>query len=170
MEESRELYEAKSELLKALAHPLRLQIVRGLLVGGCHNVRCMEAGTGQSQSTISQHLMRLKAAGVSSVSYSVNTERTNVIMGTRIMNLYGPGYITDTIGDIEYRISPLSFYQVNPVQTEKLYGTALEFADLSGGETVWDLYCGIGTISSFLAKRAGKVYGVCPQKFRQTDP
>ena len=103
---------------------------------------------------------RLREAGVSSVSYSVNTERTNVIMGTRIVNLYGPGYITDTIGDIEYRISPLSFYQVNPVQTEKLYGTALEFADLSGGETVWDLYCGIGTISSFLAKKAGKVYGV----------
>lgn len=102
----------------------------------------------------------LRAAGVSSVSYSVNMERTNVIMGTRIVNLYGPGYITDTIGDIEYRISPLSFYQVNPVQTEKLYGTALEFADLSGGETVWDLYCGIGTISSFLAKKAGKVYGV----------
>lgn len=103
---------------------------------------------------------RLREAGVSSVSYSVNMERTNVIMGTRIVNLYGPGYITDTIGDIEYRISPLSFYQVNPVQTEKLYGTALEFADLSGGETVWDLYCGIGTISSFLAKKAGKVYGV----------
>lgn len=103
---------------------------------------------------------RLREAGVSSISYSVNTERTNVIMGTRIVNLYGPGYITDTIGDIEYRISPLSFYQVNPVQTEKLYGTALEFADLSGGEMVWDLYCGIGTISSFLAKKAGKVYGV----------
>ena len=64
MEESKELYEEKTELLKALSHPLRLQIVRGLLVGGCHNVRCMEAGTGQSQSTISQHLMRLKAAGV----------------------------------------------------------------------------------------------------------
>ncbi|NCB62649.1 MAG: transcriptional regulator [Clostridia bacterium] len=60
----KELYEAKTELLKALSHPLRLQIVRGLLVGGCHNVRCMETGTGQSQSTISQHLMRLKAAGV----------------------------------------------------------------------------------------------------------
>ena len=72
MEESRELYEAKSELLKALAHPLRLQIVRGLLVGGCHNVRCMEAGTGQSQSTISQHLMRLKAAGIVKASRSGN--------------------------------------------------------------------------------------------------
>ena len=103
---------------------------------------------------------RLKAAGAASISLSVNREKTNVIMGTEIINLYGPGYITDKIGDIEYRISPLSFYQVNPVQTERLYGTALEFAGLTGGETVWDLYCGIGTISSFLAKKAGKVYGV----------
>ena len=99
-------------------------------------------------------------AKVTSISLSVNKEKTNVIMGTEIINLYGPGYITDTIGNIEYRISPLSFYQVNPVQTECLYGTALEFADLSGGETVWDLYCGIGTISSFLAQKAGNVYGV----------
>jgi len=97
---------------------------------------------------------------VTSISLSINKEKTNVIMGTEIINLYGPGYITDKIGNIEYRISPLSFYQVNPVQTERLYGTALEFADLSGGETVWDLYCGIGTISSFLAQKAGKVYGV----------
>ena len=97
---------------------------------------------------------------VASISLSVNKEKTNVIMGTEIINLHGPGYITDKIGNIEYRISPLSFYQVNQVQTERLYGTALEFADLSGGETVWDLYCGIGTISSFLAQKAGKVYGV----------
>ena len=103
---------------------------------------------------------RLKDAGAASVSLSVNKEKTNVIMGMEIINLYGPGYITDKIGNIEYRISPLAFYQVNPVQTERLYGTALEFADLSGGETVWDLYCGIGTISSFLAQKAGKVYGV----------
>lgn len=107
---------------------------------------------------------KLKADGsvsrVTSISLSVNKEKTNVIMGTEIINLHGPGYITDTIGAIEYRISPLSFYQVNPVQTERLYGTAMEFADLSGGETVWDLYCGIGTISSFLAQKAGKVYGV----------
>ena len=61
---------------------------------------------------------------------------------------------------MQYQISPLSFYQVNPVQTEKLYGTALEYADLSGNETVWDLYCGIGTISLFLAQKAKKVYGV----------
>lgn len=103
---------------------------------------------------------RLKRIGVTSISYSVNREKTNVIMGDRVVNLYGPGYITDRIGNVEYRISPLSFYQINPVQTEKLYGTALEFAGLSGEETVWDLYCGIGTISSFLAQKAKKVYGV----------
>ena len=98
--------------------------------------------------------------GMTSVSISINKEKTNVIMGKEVVNLYGPGYITDWIGEVKYRISPLSFYQVNPVQTRKLYETALEFAGLEGGETVWDLYCGIGTISLFLAQKAGKVYGV----------
>lgn len=97
---------------------------------------------------------------MTSISCSINCEKTNVIMGNEIINLYGPGYITDYIGNVQYRISPLSFYQVNPVQTEKLYGTALEFAGLTGGEVVWDLYCGIGTISLFLAQKAKKVYGV----------
>ena len=77
-----------------------------------------------------------------------------------MVNLYGPGYITDYIGSVKYQISPLSFYQVNPVQTRRLYETALEYAGLTGGETVWDLYCGIGTISLFLAQRAKQVYGV----------
>lgn len=72
----------------------------------------------------------------------------------------GKSYIEDYIGDIKYQISPLSFFQVNPRQTEKLYGKALEYAGLTGNETVWDLYCGIGTISLFLAKNARKVYGV----------
>ena len=98
--------------------------------------------------------------GMASISYSINQEKTNVIMGKEIVNLYGPGYITDNIGNVTYQISPLSFYQVNPVQTEKLYGTALEYAGLTGNETVWDLYCGIGTISLFLAQNAKKVYGV----------
>ena len=103
----------------------------------------------------------LKAVkGMASISYSVNTEKTNVIMGEEIIHVYGPGFITDRIGDVKYRISPLSFYQVNPAQTEKLYETALEFAGLTGDEVVWDLYCGIGTISLFLAQRARKVYGV----------
>lgn len=104
--------------------------------------------------------MLCQVNGMASISYSVNMERTNVIMGKEIVNLYGPGYITDYIGNVKYQISPLSFYQVNPVQTEKLYGTALEYAGLTGNETVWDLYCGIGTISLFLAQKAKKVYGV----------
>ncbi|WP_432629674.1 23S rRNA (uracil(1939)-C(5))-methyltransferase RlmD [Brotaphodocola sp.] len=95
-----------------------------------------------------------------SISCSINTEKTNVIMGKEIVNLYGPGFITDYIGNVKYQISPLSFYQVNPVQTERLYQTALEYAGLNGGEVVWDLYCGIGTISLFLAQKAKKVYGV----------
>ena len=107
-----------------------------------------------------EFIERMREVGADSISLSFNMEKTNVILGTEIKNLYGPGYIRDKIGSIEYRISPLSFYQVNPVQTERLYGTALEFADLNGGETVWDLYCGIGTISSFLARKAGKVCGV----------
>ena len=97
---------------------------------------------------------------VTSICCSINQEKTNVIMGRETVNLYGPGYITDYIGEVKYRISPLSFYQVNPVQTEQLYKTALEYAGLTGQETVWDLYCGIGTISLFMAQRAKKVYGV----------
>lgn len=98
--------------------------------------------------------------GMTSISYSINQEKTNVIMGKEIVNLYGPGYITDFIGVVKYQISPLSFYQVNPIQTERLYETALEYAALEGNETVWDLYCGIGTISLFLAQKAKQVYGV----------
>ncbi len=97
---------------------------------------------------------------VDSLSFSINTERSNVIMGREIVHLYGPGYIEDSIGSVRFRISPLSFYQVNPVQTEQMYGAALEFAGLQGTETVWDLYCGIGTISLFLSQKARKVYGV----------
>ena len=81
-------------------------------------------------------------------------------MGNEIRLLWGQEYITDYIGDVKYQISPLSFYQVNPVQTNVLYGQALEYAGLTGNETVWDVYCGIGTISLFLAQKAKKVYGV----------
>ncbi len=118
-----------------------------------------------------------------SISVSINTRQTNVIMGEKIYTLWGRGYIEDSIrilevqeretesaaGDIDFkatgdavtfRISPLSFYQVNPKQTEKLYSLALSYAGLTGEETVWDLYCGIGTISLFLAKKAKQVYGV----------
>lgn len=101
-----------------------------------------------------------RLSGMTSISLNVNRERTNVILGTEIINLYGEGYITDRIGDVSFQISPLSFFQVNPVQTEKLYRKALEYADLGGNETVWDLYCGIGTISLFLAQKAKRVRGV----------
>lgn len=95
-----------------------------------------------------------------SLSINVNKDKTNRILGDTCKVLMGNPYITDRIGDIQFRISPLSFYQVNPIQTKVLYDKALEYADLHGEEVVWDLYCGIGTISLCLAKKAGKVYGV----------
>lgn len=95
-----------------------------------------------------------------SLSFCINRQRNNVIMGDEVKTVWGTDYIEDTIGAVKFQISPLSFYQVNPVQTEKLYNLALEFADLHGTETVWDLYCGIGTISLFLARKAKRVYGV----------
>lgn len=102
----------------------------------------------------------LKLPGMTSIMVNINQRNTNVILGEEVFNLWGRDYITDYIGDIKYQISPLSFYQVNPVQTKKLYETALDYAGLTGGETVWDLYCGIGTISLFLAQKAKHVYGV----------
>ena len=97
---------------------------------------------------------------IKSITVNINREKTNVILGEKIETLYGHSYIEDYIGDIKYRISPLSFYQVNPEQTKKLYQTALEFADIKESEVVWDLYCGIGTISLFMAQTAAKVCGV----------
>ena len=110
------------------------------------------------QEVLVEELARIP--GMTSITVSPNHRQTNVIMGERYEVLWGQPFITDYIGAVKYQISPLSFYQVNPVQTEKLYGLAMEYADLKGRETVWDLYCGIGTISLFLAQKAGKVYGV----------
>ena len=126
--------------------------------------------------------LRLEEKRIVSISVSTNREKTNVIMGREIRVLWGNGWIEDSLRVLDaadlgmdksadgrsaenrekvtFRISPLSFYQVNPRQTEKLYGLALQYAELTGKETVCDLYCGIGTISLFMAKRAGKVYGV----------
>ncbi len=106
-----------------------------------------------------------KIEGMASISININTQKTNVIMGGRCRTIWGSDTISDVIhmrdGEgITFAISPLSFYQVNPIQTERLYGIALDYAGLTGTETVWDLYCGIGTISLFMAKRAKQVYGV----------
>lgn len=98
--------------------------------------------------------------GMTSISVNVNKEQTNVIMGKECRVLWGSETISDVIGDIRFSISPLSFYQVNPIQTQRLYGLALEYAGLTGNEIVFDLYCGIGTISLFMAKKAKKVYGI----------
>ena len=97
--------------------------------------------------------------GMTSICLNVNTERTNVILGKEMLPLWGPLYVEDNIGDVRYCISPHSFFQVNPQQTRRLYDTVCEFAALEGGETVWDLYCGIGTIALYLANRTAKQGG-----------
>jgi 23S rRNA (uracil1939-C5)-methyltransferase len=105
---------------------------------------------------------RIRAAipGVASICHNINEALTNVILGDRTVILWGREVIYDYIGEVKFAISPRSFFQVNPVQTEVLYGKALEYAALTGRETVIDAYCGIGTISLFLAQRARRVYGV----------
>lgn len=109
--------------------------------------------------------------GMTSISINQNRKNTNVILGDHTELLYGAPVIEDRIGDITYEISPESFYQVNPVQTERLYEVALSYAGLTGKEVVWDLYCGIGTISLFLARQAKKVYGVeiVPQAVKNAE-
>ena len=98
--------------------------------------------------------------GMTSIIVNTNTDKTNKILGLRCETVWGQDYIEDYIGNIKYQIGPLSFYQVNPQQTKVLYSKALEYAELKGQELVWDLYCGIGTISLFLAQKAKQVYGV----------
>ena len=118
-----------------------------------------------------EKLLKFKKDGLKSITLNYNEEKTNVILGTELEVLWGTDFITDMIGGITFQISPMSFYQVNIEQTEKLYKKVLEFADLTGKETVWDLYCGIGTISLFLAQKAKKVCGVeiVPQAVRDAE-
>ena len=98
--------------------------------------------------------------GFKTLVVNVNREKTNVILGNENRIIYGDGKINDNIGDLVFEISPLSFFQVNPLQTEVLYNKALEYANLGENDTVFDIYCGIGTISLFLAQKAKKVYGI----------
>ena len=112
----------------------------------------------KNQNELTERLRKIK--GMQSISVSINSEKTNVIMGKEIHTIWGKDTISDTLRGLKFEISPLSFYQVNPMQTEKLYGCAIDFAGLTGKETVWDLYCGIGTITLSMAGKAGHVYGV----------
>ena len=148
------------------------EIMVCLVINGRDKKRCKAGEYLPAQEALLESLS--KTDGMTSVSVSINTEKTNVIMGKEIHTLWGEETISDVIHvrdmgregypltgqQLTFKISPLSFYQVNPVQTEKLYSVALEYAGLTGQETVWDLYCGIGTISLFLADKAKQVYGV----------
>lgn len=97
---------------------------------------------------------------VKTIAKNINNKNTNVILGTKTEILYGNGYIYDYLGNKKFKISPMSFYQVNPTQTEKLYSKAVEYAKLSGNETIFDLYCGIGTIGIFASDNVKKIYGI----------
>lgn len=97
---------------------------------------------------------------ITTIVKNINNKNTNVILGKTNINILGKGYIYDKLGDYTFKISPLSFYQINPIQTEKLYDLALQAAKLTGNEIVFDLYCGIGTIGIYMANKAKKVYGI----------
>lgn len=101
-----------------------------------------------------------KYPNIKTIVKNINTKNTNVILGKENINIYGNGYIEDKLGEYTFKISPLSFYQVNPIQAEKLYNIGVDAAKITKNDTVFDLYCGIGTISLFMAKYAKKVYGV----------
>ena len=121
---------------------------------------CIVSGTDRLPAEEELTASLLSIPGMASVSLNINKTAGNKILGERIRLLGGKMTITDHISGLSFALSPLSFFQVNPVQTEKLYAKALEYAALTGAETVWDLYCGIGTISLFLARKAAMVYGV----------
>ncbi|MFC5651404.1 23S rRNA (uracil(1939)-C(5))-methyltransferase RlmD [Paenibacillus solisilvae] len=117
---------------------------------------------GQKVPQVERWIERIREAfpSVKSIVQNVNTRKTNVIFGDETRVLWGSEVIYDGLDGIRFAISARSFYQVNPVQTVELYRKAVEYAGLTGSETVIDAYCGIGTISLFLARRAGRVYGV----------
>lgn len=106
------------------------------------------------------HRITTEIKGIKGIIQNINNKKTNVVLGQREITLWGENIIEDYIGEFKFNVSSKSFFQVNPVQTEKLYETALRFAGLTGNEVVFDAYCGTGTISLFLSQKANKVYGV----------
>lgn len=114
------------------------------------------------------NFLRSKIPNLTSIVQNINTGRNNIIMGKECKILWGSSHITDRLGSLHFKISALSFFQVNTEQAERLYETALKYANLTGKETVIDGYCGTGTISLFLAQKAKKVYGmeIVPEAIR----
>lgn len=104
--------------------------------------------------------LKEKFSEIKTIVKNINNKNTNVILGNKNIILYGDGYIEDKLGGYTFKISPMSFYQINPIQTEKLYNLAIKRAELTGNETILDLYCGIGTIGIFASKHVGRVYGI----------
>ena len=113
----------------------------------------------KNEDLLVKHLLE-QFPNIKTIVKNINDKNTNVILGKENIVLYGKGYIKDKLGDFTFKISPLSFYQINPIQTEKLYNKAIEFAKLTGKEIIFDLYCGIGTIGIIASKYAKKVYGI----------
>ena len=134
-------------------------IRRGFASGQVMVVLVLASPILPSKNNFVKALRRLHPE-ITTIIINVNEKRTNMVLGERNITLYGKGYIEDDLCGCRFRISPSSFYQINPVQTEILYRTAMEYAGLSGSETVIDAYCGIGTIGLIAAKHAGTVIGV----------
>lgn len=127
-----------------------------------NEIMCILVINGKSINNENQLVEELVShfPNIKTIVKNINTKNTNVILGKENITIYGEGYIYDKLGDYIFKISPLSFYQINPIQTEKLYNIALEKAELTGQEVLLDLYCGIGTIGIFIANKAKKVYGI----------
>ena len=127
-----------------------------------NQIMCVLVANGKNIPKESALIYELIAnfSEIKTIVKNINMKNTNVILGQENINLYGDGYIEDRLGEYTFKISPLSFYQVNPIQAEKLYNLGVEMAQISKNDTVFDLYCGIGTISLFMAKYANKVYGI----------
>ena len=127
-----------------------------------NQIMCVLVVNGKAipkEDTLIEELIA-KFPQIKTIVKNINVKNTNVVLGQENINIYGDGYIEDKLGDYIFKISPLSFYQVNPIQAEKLYNLGVEMAQISKNDTVFDLYCGIGTISLFMAKYAKKVYGI----------
>ncbi|MFA6308864.1 MAG: 23S rRNA (uracil(1939)-C(5))-methyltransferase RlmD [Clostridia bacterium] len=124
------------------------------------NDGAMQSGDKQKAGDGKFEQLRSEKAVLKSVFLNINTRNTNIILGEKSKKIFGEDKITDFIGKYKFEISPLSFFQVNPVQTEVMYNKVLDYAGLTGNETVFDIYCGAGTISLFLSEKAKKVYGI----------